>query len=286
MRPEQTPYWWAFLKHPLNQAVALGLVAGALALSVPWGSDGLGLGLLALAAVELVGLATVPALAPFRAWVDKRDRSRAREARRQSLHTEVLSQGGSPHLRSYEQMAARVVSLYRTASDRTSGLTEREVEQLDDIGVDYLRMCLSDAVLKGSKAVQLPPQVEYKLRDIENRLAAGGLPRDEELQLRQAKADYDEAIARQKRMATRRSALEATLVSMPVRLEELYQMVMTAPRGGNLSQMLEESVSKLRLAEEAVADIEGTLGDASAGVIPIHSKASARDQRRTVGQRI
>ena len=72
----------------------------------------------------------------------------------------------------------------------------------------------------------------------------------------------------------------------PVSYTHLYQMVMTAPRGGNLSQMLEESVSKLRLAEEAVADIEGTLGDASAGVIPIHSKASARDQRRTVGQRV
>ncbi len=184
-------------------------------------------------------------------------------------------------------MTTRVASLYRTAAGKDGGLTEREVEQIDDLVVDFLRLCLSDAVLKGSKAVQLPPQVEYRLRDIEKRLEAGGLSRDEELQLRQAKAEYDEAIARQTRMATRRNTLEASLVAMPVRLEELYQMVLTAPRGGNLSQMLEESVSKLRLAEEAVADIESSLegGAQASGAIPIHTRAAARDQRRALGQK-
>jgi hypothetical protein len=282
----RTPYWWAFLKHPYNRLLVLGMVSASVALSLPWGGDGFGLGMLALAAVQMVGLAVVPGLPSFQLWVDKRDRMRAREARREGLLAEVKAHGGSVHLRSYEQMSARVVSLYRTASDRSTALNVREVEQLDDLSVDYLRMCLSDAVARGSDKAELAAGLTRKLREVENRLGAGGLSRDDEQQLLRAKADYEEAIARQTRMASRRSALEASLVSMPVRMEEVYQMVMTQPRAGNLSQMLEESVSKLRLAEEAAIDMEQLLGPSRAE--PLASKANgaaAAVSRRPVGQR-
>lgn len=282
-----TPYWLAFLKHPSNGLLALAMVALSLGLSLPWGADGLGIGLLALAAVQMVGLALVPGLPAFQAFVDKRDRQNERQARAQRLLQEVMAHGGSEHLRSHEQMCARVASLYRTASDSSTALTEREVEQLDDLTVDYLRLCLSDAVVRGSAAVELTPAVKYKLREVQSRIDTGGLERDEEQQLRQAKADYEEAIARQSRMTSRRSALEASLVSMPVRLEEVYQMVMSSPRAGNLAQMLEESVSKLRLAEEAALDIEHALGPARAAAVAIGSnhKIAAREQRRAIGQR-
>ena len=46
---ERTPYWWAFLKHPVNRTVALGMFAAAVLLSLPWGGDGFGLGMIALA---------------------------------------------------------------------------------------------------------------------------------------------------------------------------------------------------------------------------------------------
>jgi hypothetical protein len=146
----QTPYWWAFLKHPLNQAVTLGMLGASVLMSLPWGGDGLGLGLLALAAIQMVGLVLVPGLPTFQAAVDKGDRQAWRQARRDRLLQEIAAQGGSAHLRSYEQMCARVESLYRTAGDRSTALTEREVEQLDELTVDYARMCLSDAVARGS----------------------------------------------------------------------------------------------------------------------------------------
>ncbi len=107
----RTPYWWAFLKHPVNQAIALGALATSLLLSLPWGGDGFGLGMLALAAIEMVGLATVPGLAVFQAHVDKQDRFAARQARRERLLREIEANGGSVHLRSYEQMRARVATL-------------------------------------------------------------------------------------------------------------------------------------------------------------------------------
>lgn len=279
---EGPSYWLEFLKHPANRMVVLAMLAGSVLLSVPWGGDGLGIGLVALAAVEMVGLATVPSLGPFRQWVDRRERARVRDGRRERLLAEIHSHGGSPHLQHYEKMASRVQSLYRMAGDRSTSLTPREVEQLEDLTVDYLRLTLSDAVQRGGQS--LPPAVEYKLRDVEKRLEKGGLSRDEELQLRQAKAEYEEAIARQMRMASRRSALEATLLSMPVRLEEVYQMVMTSPQEGNLSQMLEESVSKLRLAEEAARDLDRstTVPDFA---VPVKGTAAPARERRAVGER-
>lgn len=284
---ERTPYWWAFLKHPVNRAVALGVLGASVLMSLPWGGDGLGLGLLALAAIQLVGLVFVPGLPPFQAAVDKADRQAGRDARRARLLQEIDAHGGSAHLRSYAQMCERVASLYRTASDRSTTLTEREVEQLDDLTVDYARMCLSDAVMRGSETVEMIHVTIYKLRDVQSRIDAGGFAPDEEQQLRQAAADYEEAIARHTRMAARRSALEASLLSMPVRLEEVYQMVMTSPRAGNLTQMLEESVSKLRLAEEAALDVESMLWPARAELAPTPASESvvAKPGRRALGQR-
>jgi hypothetical protein len=280
---ERTPYWWAFLKHPVNKTVALGMLAASVLLSLPMGGDGFGLGLIALAAVQLVGVATVPALASFRAAVDKGDRQAARAARRERLLEEIKTHGGSSHLRSYEQMCLRIASLYRMASDRSSSLTEREVEQLDDVSLDYLRMCLSDAAARGTDRPDQNGALARKLHDVDSRLAADNLSRDDEQQLRQAKSDYHEALARQRRMAARRSALEAALVSTPVRLEEVYQMVMSSPQAGNLSQLLEESVAKLRLAEEAALDIEQAL-DPARTTAPAQ-RAAPQAARHAVGQR-
>ena len=264
----------------------LGLLTTAVLLSLPWGGDGFGVGMLALAAIQMVGLATVPGLPTFQARVDAQDRQRARQSRRDALLLEVKAQGGSTYLQGYEQMSARVASLYRTAGNASTALSTREVERLDDLTVDYLRMCVSDAVARGSDKAELTAGVERKLRDVKSRLAAGGLGRDNEQQLLRAQADYEEALVRHNRMASRRSALEAALVSMPVRMEEVHQMVMTSPQAGNLSQLLEESVDKLRLAEEAALDVEHMLGPARLEPMSIKTSDTAvAAGRRTVGQR-
>jgi hypothetical protein len=57
-------------------------------------------------------------------------------------------------------------------------------------------------------------------------------------------------------MSARRSTLDATRLSMPVRIEEMYQMVLTSARSTELTQMLEESVSRLRMSERAMRDLD------------------------------
>lgn len=256
-------YWQAFLAHPYNQMVVWGATAAGVLASFPYGWDGLALALLALAAVEVVGLAVVPGLPPFIASVDQKARHAERKAKRERLLSEVRMHGGSSHLRAYERMSQRVESLYRMASDTATSLSEREVEQLDDLTVNYLAMCLSDAAMRAKDGADNSGVTERKLRALAQRLAQGGLAQADEQQLLRAKQEYEEALARQHRMDIRRSALEASLVSMPVRMEEVYQMVMTAPSAGKLSALLEESMSKLRTAEEVNFDVEAAFGISS-----------------------
>ncbi len=257
---QDVSYWRAFLTHPYNQMVVWAATAAGVLASFPYGWDGLALALLALAAVEVVGLAVVPGLPPFIASVDQAARQAERKAKRERLLSEIGMHGGSSHLRAYEQMSQRVESLYRMACDTATSLSEREVEQLDDLTVNYLAMCLSDAAIRARDGVDNSGATERKLRALTQRLTQGGLAQDDEQQLLRAKQEYEEALARQRRMEIRRSALEASLISMPVRMEEVYQMVMTAPSAGKLSALLEESMSKLRTAEEVNFDVEAAFG--------------------------
>lgn len=282
---DRPSYWKAFLFHKRNQALVLGVTAASVLASFPLGGDALALGLLALAALEMIGLAIVPGLPSFQLSVNERVRREQREARRETLLREVQSHGGSNHLRSFEQMCVRVASLYRTASDRSTSLTTREVEQLDDLTLDYLRMCVSDAVLRSPQGNDFIATVNRKLRAVDERLASGRLDQEEQTQLRRAKAEYEEALARQARIASRRSALEATLVAMPIRLEEVYQMVMSAPRDGNLGQLLEESVSRLKLAEQVALDLERPYELPGIGGMATEREAAQAAARRAVGQK-
>lgn len=280
---DKPSYWRAFLWHRKNQMLVLGITAASVLASFPFGGDALALGLLGLAALEMIGLAIVPGLPNFQLAVNERVRREQREAQRQTLLNEVQSHGGSNHLRSFEQMSSRVASLYRTASDRSTSLTTREVEQLDDLTLDYLRMCVSDAVLRSPQGNDIVSGMQRKLRAVDERLGGDKLDQEEQTQLKRAKAEYEEALSRQARIASRRSALEATLVAMPIRLEEVYQMVMSAPRDGNLSPLLEESVTKLKLAEQAAMDIERPY-DLAVGLAADHEAAQVA-ARSKVGQR-
>jgi len=246
----------AFLRHRANQAVVMGLGALGVLLSFPFGADGFIAALLLLAAVETVGVAVVPMLPPFRAAVDKQASGATSQATRARLLQEIDAQGGSAHVESYRLMCDRVASLHRTALDRSSALSERDIASLDQLTIDYLRMCLSDAALRASQGRDVAAEIERKLKGVRQRLQQQALAPDEVQQLERAQVEYEEALARQARMQSRRSSLEAQLIAMPLRMEEVYQMVMTSPGTGDLRELLDESVSKLRIAEEVALDVD------------------------------
>ncbi len=288
---DQPRYWLEFLKHPRNQLVAAGVAGVSVLLSFPWGGDALILGGLALAAIEVLGLAVVPGLPSFQQAVNSRSRVAAREDRRKRLLREIDIHGGSRYLSPYQTMWNRVQSLYRTAGDASTRLSPAEVEQLDDLTVNYLTLCLSDAVMSSSSNEQLLEGVRKKLAAVERRLANAEPGSDQEQADLKLKAEYEDVLERGSRLSTRRATLDAALVGMPVRFEEVYQMVMTAPNAGNLAEMLEESVSRLQLTEKAAMDISMSTSDLAIALSQAvtsqepgaeKSKASRRAARQAV----
>lgn len=259
MTGKKPSYVWAFLTHPLNRMLMLGATAAAVLASFPYGWDGMALMMLGLAAVEIAGMAIVPGLPPFRAAVDHEVSRAERAARRQLLLEEIASHGGSEHLSSYEAMCVSIATLYRVASESHTALTERDVDVLDNLTIQYLGMCLSETIMKAGRSREWLSSVKGRLQAVEEQLEKEGLDPDNVAQLRRAKAEYEEALARHSRMSARRSALEASLMSMPVRIKEIYQMVMTAPQAGNLSELLEQSVSRLRVREELDMEADDVL---------------------------
>lgn len=244
------------------------LAAGCAAIfaSIPYGWEGLALvGVVALGAEALAALA-VPDVPSFRAWVDREQRIAVRLERRNRLLAELNNYGDTQAMTSYQQMCSRVQALYQTAGDRGTSLTRPDVEKLDDLTVDYLGLCVLSLSLKKRKETVSEDALLKRITTIQTQLKNSTLPAEEERQLRTALTEYSEAAHRSRRLAIHRSALEATLVAMPDKMEEVYQLVMASPYSSEMSSKVEDSLSRLRIAEEVAAEFdEGTLGEFDTG---------------------
>ena len=98
-----------------------------------------------------------------------------------------------------------------------------------------------------------------RIASVQAQLEHPGLPPEQERQLRTALAEYTEVMQRSRRLAVRRSTLEATLLAMPDKMEEVYQLVITAPYSTDMGGKLEESLSRLRIAEEVAAEFDSNV---------------------------
>ncbi len=251
---QKPSYLGAFFQHPNNRLALLAAGCAAIFASIPFGWAGIALvGVVALGSEALAALA-IPGLPSFRAWVDREQVHQARAQRRNQLLAELNSYGDANALATYQQMCNRVQALYQTAGDSRTTLTREDVEKLDDLTVDYLGLCVVSLSLRARKDHASEDVVVKRIAGIQTQLQNKALPEDEERQLRSALAEYTEVMNRARRLAVRRSAMEATLISMPDKMEEVYQMVITSPYSSEMGSKLEESLSRLRIAEEVAAE--------------------------------
>ena len=253
---EKPSYLGAFLRHPANRMTLLAATCAAIFASIPYGWEGLALvGVVALGSEVLAALG-IPELPSFKAWVDREHRRQSRAQRQSRLLDELASLGDSAALANYRHMVSRVQALYMTASDTRTTLTSEDVEKLEDLTVDYLGLSVVNASLRQRKDRAGEELVVNRIAGIQTQLQKPGLPDDEQRQLRSALVEYTEVMNRSRRLAVRRSALEATLISMPDKMEEVYQLVITSPYSTDMGSKLEESLSRLRIAEEVAAEFD------------------------------
>ena len=251
-------YLGAFLRHPYNRVALLTAGCGAIFASIPFGWAGLALvGVVALGTEALAALG-VPELPSFRAWVDREQHREARAQRRLRLLAELADYGDNQALANYQQMYSRVQALHQTANDTRTTLTQEDVDKLEDLTVDYLGLSVVNLSLKERKNAASDELISKRIAGIESQLTNKALTPEEERQLRSALAEYTETMHRSRRLGVRRSALEAMLMSMPDKMEEVYQLVITAPYSSEMGGKLEESLARLRIAEEVAAEFDSS----------------------------
>ncbi|MDO9570426.1 MAG: hypothetical protein Q8K50_21670 [Hydrogenophaga sp.] len=255
---DKPSYLGAFLRHPANRTALLAAGVVAIFASIPMGLSGLALvGTLALG-TEILAALMVPSLPSFQAWVDREAQHQRLSQRRQLLVAELRERGESDALATYQHMWERVQALYQTAGDRQTTLTRQDVEKLDALTVDYLGLSAVNASLRRRKEPIREDQVNRRIAQVQAQLQNPALGDNEARQLRATLAEYTEALNRSRRLAVRRSALEATLLAMPDKMEEVYQLVITSPYASDMGSKLEDSLSRLRIAEEVAAEFDVT----------------------------
>lgn len=249
-------YLGAFLKHPTNRVALLAAGVVGVFASIPLGWAGLAVvGVVALGTEILAALA-IPSLPAFQASVDRAQHQQMRAQRRLQLLSEISNYGDTRALDTYQHMASRVQALYRTADDKRSTLTRADVDKLEDLTIDYLGLSAVNLSLKQRKDSASEDTVTKRIASIQAQLQNTALPEDEQRQLHNALNEYTEVLQRARRLAARRSALEATLISLPDKMEEVYQLVITSPYSSEMGSKLEESLSRLRIAEEVASEFD------------------------------
>jgi hypothetical protein len=257
---EKPSYLGAFWRHPRNRVALLAAGCVAIFASIPFGWTGLALvGVVTLGLESLAALA-IPGLPSFRAGVDREHHLQARTQRQTRLLAELNSGGDRKALATYRHMWSRVQTLHQTVSDSHNTLTQLDVEKLEDLMVDYLGLCAVNQSLKQRRGNDNDNDevVHQRIAALQAQMQNPTLPEDELRQLRSALAEYTDAASRARRLAVRRSAIEATLVAMPDKVEEVYQLAISSPYSSGMDGKLEESLARLRIAEEVAAEFGDT----------------------------
>jgi hypothetical protein len=281
-----SPYLGAFLRHPANRTALLTAGVVAIFASIPMGFAGLALvGTLAIG-TEILAALTVPSLPSFKAWVDREVRNQTLGQRRDLLIAELGERGESQALTTYQHMCERVQALYQTAGERNTTITRQDVEKLEVLTVDFLGLSSVHASLRKRKDPLSEDQVNRRIASAQAQLQNPALGDEEARQLRATLNEYTELLSRSRRLAVRRSALEATLVSMPDKMEEVYQLVITSPYAADMGSKLEDSLARLRIAEEVAAEFDDELSPHAGPTVRLSPASVAPSAQRPAAHRL
>ncbi len=283
---QKPPYLREWLTSQGNVYAFLASTAAAAVLSIPFGFGIGALPLIAFVAGDAIASMFIPASITYRDKIDRKYRQQARQDARNHLLDEISRR--SPNGKQYDrtlnifsQMRQRIDSLYRLASDHGSQFSERDIDKLDEASMDYLYAQLALLVIVDRAASIDLKEIDARVQAIDKELTAPPAGADVR-QLQKARADYQALAARHRRMLSRKTALEAAVLSMPDQMEEIYQMIVAAPRSHELGVKLSEAVGNLRLREEIEGEVADDLQSSIPGiVVPLHQTNARRAAAQT-----
>lgn len=263
-RLEQPPsYLGAMLASPLNINLGLLSLAACTVLSIPFGIAGAALPLLLFGAGEAIAAMFIPSSATFRNKVDRRWKLRRRALATQHLQHEISRRAREkdPRWQVHARLRDRIDSMAEMIRHRQSGIAERDLERLEDATIDYLGLWLADLSMVERQDAVDEKAVEQRIAELGRRIDAGAV---DARSLQKARGDLEELLIRHRRLASRKAAVEAALLSLPDAVEEIYHAVVTTPASGEGGARLQEAIERLRLEEE----LESTYGSEISEILP------------------
>lgn len=237
------------LTHPININLGLLSAAAATFLSIPFGLAGFTLPLLAFGAGDAIASMFIPSSATFRNKVDRKWKLRRRLAATEHLQREIARRAPDrdPRWDVHARLRERIESLGEMIRHRQSGIAERDIDRLEDASVDYLGLWLADlSMVERQKQVD-ENQIEKRIAELGQRIESGAA---DARSLQKARSDLEELLIRHRRLASRKAAVEAAILSLPDAVEEIYHAVVTTPTAGEGGARLQEAIDRLRLEEE------------------------------------
>jgi hypothetical protein len=264
LKPEEPPsYLWAMLTHPININLGLLSAAAATFLAIPFGLAGAALPLLAFGAGESIASMFIPSSATFRNNVDRKWKLRRRMLATEHLQREIArrARDKDPRWQVHARLRERIQSLGEMIRHRQSGIAERDIDKLEDAAVDYLGLWLADLSMVERQSAVDEAEIERRIAEIGKRMEGGAA---DARSLQKARSDLEELLIRHRRLASRKSAVEAALLSLPDAVEEIYHAVVTTPASGEGGARLQEAIERLRLEEE----LESSYGAEIRDILP------------------
>ncbi|MEN8260011.1 MAG: hypothetical protein ABFS02_05400 [Pseudomonadota bacterium] len=244
-------YLWEMLTSQGNIYAGLSAAALGTVLSIPFGfAVGL-IPVVCFAAAEVIASMFVPNSMKFRQSVDLKYRRKRRENVRRHLLDELVSRlpEDSAELSVYQRMLDRIQSLRAIAANRSSSMTESDIERLDDACVDYLALLLAK-VLSEERARGMDSEALRVRAETIHAQLKGSKNMADRRTLQKARDDVEILIERYRRLELRKTAIETALLAMPDTLEEIYHNMITNPNASNAADSLQSAVERLRLEEE------------------------------------
>jgi len=246
---DKPSYLGAMLTSPANINLGLVSVISAAVLSFPFGLAGAALPLIAFGAGEAIAALFIPSSPIFRARVDRRHRAQVRDDRIMHLREEIAERVPADHdnWSTFERLRERIGSVAELTRHRTSSLEASDLERLEDATADYLGLWLAELSMEERLESTDLGSLQRRASNLGERIEAGDPDRRS---LVKAKSDLDELVQRHRRLASRKAAVDAALLSLPDTVEEIYQTLITTPAAGDARGQLQEAIERLRLEEE------------------------------------
>lgn len=260
--------------HEYNLYAAAAAVVTSVIISLPYDTLGMipMLGFMAVQAGMFWG--GVADSGKWRSYVDTKERKALRVESRKRLIGELARYSDlktyKRYIHQYNLMCERVDAMYGIARDSRTNISSFEVDRFNDMTVSYLSLLYAWLNADSGLASQRLTEAQENIVKIETRLRETSMAATDRGHLSKALGEYRGVVERSKRRESRLTTIEASLNTIPDKLEEVYQMLSASPYSSDTSQRIEESLNTLLLQEEVDSLVEAELaGLGNAPTIPV-----------------